>query len=452
MTSTIEPGSREDYLRLLDDGVELPHSREWYEADGSVEMSAADNLRLATRLEVGKAGEPLEAAPPLGYMIDYSGARPNLTIAKQTGAKVAARYISAPTASTAWKRIGTAERDSILKILGDLWLNWEWYAGRMLEGGPAGTEDGRWALAAVEALSYPRGRIIPASHDTGANNDAAVAAYTTAFNRALGGAYKLTVYGGFHTCQLLAGKSGVQPVTWQTKAWSGTSISASAAAYQNTNQWFNGTVDENEIRKTPFGTWNRPYPAVIPTPPPTPGGAIDFTKVVAMYANQAAFEAAVRTQARLGALDVETSALWGNARGLTSVQMQLLTHGRASMGVYDAMSAFSRGKFLRFSKDLKAPSAIYAWNGSDKLVWISASEWAAIQRVASPDPAGSTYNYAIMPVVDMPIDGNIYKLGCADGTIDPRAVPVTAQELDYNPAHIAVIPFPSDEVDVDEDA
>lgn len=450
MTSTIEPGSREDYLRMFDEGVELAHSREWYEADGYVTMSDSDMEMLDHRQTLLRV-EPL-AIPANGYMLDYSGARPNLTVAKQTGAKVIARYISAPTPSTAWKRIGPGERDNILKIIGDLWLNWEWYAGRMLEGKNAGAEDGRWALAAVEALSYPRGRIIPASHDTGANNDAAVAAYCAAFNRALGGSYKLTVYGGFHTCELLAGKNGVQPITWQTKAWSGTSISASAGPYQNTRQWFNGTVDENDIRKVPFGTWNHPYPPVTPPPPPSPGGAIDFTKVVGMYASQAAFETAVRTQARLGALDVETSALWGDGRGLTPEQMQLVTHGRASLGVYDAMSAFSRGKFIKFSKDPKVPSAIYAWNGNDKLVWISASELGAIQRVASPDPKGSTYNYALMPVVDMPIDGNIFKLGCADGTIDPRVTPVTAQELDYNPAHIAVIPFPNDEVDVDEDA
>jgi len=271
MTSSLELGSREHALALLDQGIGSK-SRAWIEADGEVFLTDVDHEHLEIRQAqlAGRAVapdiEPALLIPPLGYMLDYSGARPDLTVAKKSGAKVIARYISAPVASTAWKRIGKIERDSILKIIGDLWLNWEWYAGRMLEGAKAGAEDGKWALAAAEALSYPRGRIIPASHDTGANNDAAVGAYCDAFNKALGGVYKMTIYGGIHTVTTFSGKHGVQPVPWQTLAWSNKQVAPVAAVLQNTKQWFNGTVDENVIRHTPFGTWNHVYPAPVVKP------------------------------------------------------------------------------------------------------------------------------------------------------------------------------------------
>lgn len=412
MTSTIEPGSREDYLRLLDEGVILTHSREWYEADGPVEMGPSDRVRADVR-EFQLTAAPM-TVPALGYMLDYSGARPDLNVAKRTGAKIISRYISPPIASTAWKRIGTSERDNILKIIGDLWLNWEWYAGRMLEGSKAGAEDGKWALAAVEGLSYPRGRIIPASHDTGTINDSATLAYCAAFNKALGGAYKMTVYGSYHTVTSHANKSGVQPVPWQTAAWSNRQKAAIAAVYQNTNQWFNHTVDENEIWKMPFGTWNHPYPAVTPTPPP--GGTFDFTKVVALYKNQAEFESAVETQV----LNVLSSALWGDPRGLTPAQMTLLTHNRPSLGIYDGMVTQTRGRFVRFSKDPVSPSAIYEKVG-DRLLWLTGSDW---KELNTP--------FALLPVVDHSITGNVYKLAVADGTTDPRKAPVAAEHLNYN--------------------
>lgn len=439
-TSTLEPGSREWYIDLIDHGIEMPHSRSWYAADGSVDLSIDDRNRLEIRQgHLMQVERPL-AIPALGYMLDYSGARPNLLVAKQTGARVISRYISPPIASTAWKRIGTAERDQILKIIGDLWFNWEWYAGRMLEGAPAGAEDGRWALKAVEDLSYPRGRIIPASHDTGTINDPATLAYCGAFNKALDGSFKMTVYGSYHTTTSHAGRNGVQRVPWQTKAWSGSNKDPNAAVFQNTNQWFNGTVDENEIWHTPFGTWAKPYPKPAPPPPPAVEDVLD--EIVTAYPTKAAFQAdmyAMLTNAL-------STMLWGDARGINAGQMNLFDHGRASLGIYDAMSFFTRGRLIKFSKDPKAPSAVYAWDGGDKLVWINSAELAVLQRVASPDPKGKTYNYALQSVVDMPITGQIYKLQVADGTDDPRKVTVEPALLDYD--EHPVVPF-QEEVDAD---
>jgi hypothetical protein len=454
MTSTIEPGSREDYLRLLNEGVELPHSRSWYEADGLVEMNAFDLSRLAVRratVALHRALGPV-AAPALGYMLDYAGARPDLVVAKHTGAVVISRYIAPPIASTAWKRIGVTERDSILRIIGDLWLNWEWYAGRMLEGSAAGTEDGRWAYSAASGLAYPHGRVIVASHDTGTINDPATLAYCSAFNAQLRGDYKLTIYGSFHTTTSHAGKSGVQRVPWQTKAWSGSNKDANAAVFQNTNQWFNHTVDENEIWHSPFGTWNKPYPKPTPpptpTPTPTPTPDDEMDVIMSYYANKAAFEAA---QLNLNVRAILT-ALWGDPQaGITPAMQNSYDHGRASLGIYDAMSFFSRGKLIKFSKDPKAPSAVYVWNGSDRLIWINSAELAALQRVASPDPKGKTYNYALNTVVDMPITGQVYKLQVADGTVDPRITAVSTEELNYDETANVVVPFESVSLPDDEE-
>jgi len=408
MTNTLEPGAREHYLSRLDAGEILAHSREWYEADGSVELSEEDNNRLASRLEQ-------KAVPALGYWLDWSGARPNLTVAKQTGARGVSRYIAPDIASTAWKRLGTAERDQILKVLGDLELNWEWYAGRCLEGAVAGHADGKMILKAAQALSYPHGRVIPVSHDIGTNNDVAVIAYFKAVKAEQNGIYGITPYGSFHTATVITPAAGLINVPWQTAAWSSRQKATNAAKYQNTNQWFNGTVDENEIWKMPFGSWN--HPLIVPKPPAPPSsGPIDFAKVVALYKTQAEFEAAVESQV----LNVISSALWGDPRGLTPAQMWTLTHGRPSLGVYDGMSTFSRGRYVRFPKDLKSPTAIYEKVG-DKLLWLSATDW---KELNTP--------FALLPVVDHSITGNVYKLSVADGTTDPRQAVVGVELLNYD--------------------
>lgn len=260
-----EPGSRE--YALLHPGS---RSQSWIEADGPVAMSPEDVDAFGTRNHATFLAGPVGAAVQSKYLLDYSGARPNLTVAKSTGATCCARYIAPPVAATAWKRITVAERDSILKTIGDLWLNWEWYEGRCLEGATAGTEDGKTAVSQLTSLSYPHGRVIPVSHDTGTVNDPAVQAYFTAFKKQLGGTWGITAYGGYHTVTMLLASKIIVPLPWQTLAWSNGQRNPQAAVFQNGKQWFSNTVDENVIYHAPFGAWNSPLPVPKPPVPPAP--------------------------------------------------------------------------------------------------------------------------------------------------------------------------------------
>src|SRR6059036_1111602 len=119
--------------------------------------------------------------------IDYSGARPNPHEIKAAGAAGVLRYLSEPVPATAWKRITVAEKDALLAAGVDIILNWEWYEGRMLEGAPAGAQDGAQALKQARALGYPHGATIYFSHDTGLRDDDSVLDYMRAAQRALGG-------------------------------------------------------------------------------------------------------------------------------------------------------------------------------------------------------------------------------------------------------------------------
>jgi hypothetical protein len=266
MTSPLEQGSREWYLAKPDS--ELAHPRSWYEADGAPTVATPYGGQLARRVMSALAALPLfPSRAPLGFMLDWSGARltdAQLKVAVDTGARCAARYIAPPIQSTDWKRITAPERDQILRFM-DLWLNFEWYAGRALEGAAAGAADGVTINSELTKISYPSGRVVPVSNDTGTQDDPAVKAYYSAIRAKLDTRWGLTDYGSYHTVTMLP-----YPVPWQTKAWSGTNVATHISNYQNTLQWFGGTVDENIIKAWPFGAWDSPYPPPLPKPPDLP--------------------------------------------------------------------------------------------------------------------------------------------------------------------------------------
>lgn len=245
----MEIGDRE--YTLLNPGS---HTASWINADGPVSFTTDDHFRLSGRF----------ALPSKEFWLDYSGARPDLIVAKQTGAIGVSRYIAPPGTAYDWKRLLPAERDLILNGGLDLLLNWEAYSTRATEGAAAGNQDGNWAWQAAQALSYPHGRFIVASNDTGTINDPNVGAYFSAFNKQLRGDYLCTKYGSYHTVTSLP--STPRGYNWQTLAWSAGLVSiGDACLYQNGNQWFGGTVDENIVYRYPINAWRSPFP-----PPPVP--------------------------------------------------------------------------------------------------------------------------------------------------------------------------------------
>lgn len=218
--------------------------------------------------------------------IDYSGLRPDPNDAHRQGSEGSFRYLSAPVQATQWKVCTPAEAKSILSSGQDLILNYEWYEGRMLEGAAAGRQDAIWALRQAELIGYPHGACIYFSHDTGAINHSAVAAYLDAASAVLRGKYTVGIYSGYDTVEaMLNGKHA--DYGWQTLAWSqgrrpaGVGGNGHAHFYQNGRQWYAGGADENDVCRTPVGSWRDhsgespiwtpPKPTPAPKPPaPTP--------------------------------------------------------------------------------------------------------------------------------------------------------------------------------------
>lgn len=185
--------------------------------------------------------------------IDFSGARPGAANIKAAGYKGVLRYLSPDIASTAWKR-ATKDEIAAYRAAGlDVILNFEWYAGRCLEGASAGTADGKTALSAAKAIGYPKGAAIYFSHDTSARNDAAVLAYMAAVKAAIGGYYEVDIYSGYDVVELVLAK-GLARYGWQTLAWSGGRI-GTCHLYQNGQQTFTNGADINLVRARPLGSW-----------------------------------------------------------------------------------------------------------------------------------------------------------------------------------------------------
>lgn len=213
-----------------------------------------------------------------GRGVDFSGLRMSGAQLALDGVQFACRYLSPPASvapNAQWKIIQKAEFDDLRTYLGvdGLYLNWEWYAGRCLEGAAAGAQDGAWAYAAARALGYEQGRYIIISHDTSARNDLQVAAYIRAFAAQQAGYYRVdAVYSGIDTVQAMR-NLGLASFIWQTLAWSRGLISQYANFYQNGRQWYNGQADENVIITLPTAgpAPTPPAPAGVPAWPLPPG-------------------------------------------------------------------------------------------------------------------------------------------------------------------------------------
>jgi hypothetical protein len=193
---------------------------------------------------------------------DYSFARPDLAQLKALGVVGVLRYLSPVDQNTQGKVLSPVEKDAILHAGLDLCLNFEWYAGRCLEGFNAGLTDGGTALGQAKALGYPQGKTIYFSHDTGQYNWAAIDAYYQAVRQALGGYYKLGAYGSFSLVQQLHA-AGLIDKGWQTLAWSGGQRDTWSVIYQTGQQILGGSADINEVTSTDIGSWlDGPTPEV----------------------------------------------------------------------------------------------------------------------------------------------------------------------------------------------
>lgn len=189
----------------------------------------------------------------MSLWLDYSFARPYIQQMKADGVAGVLRYLAPDDANNGGKILRPDERDSLLSAGFDIALNWEWYAGRALDGYAAGVQDGNAAAAQAAALGYPANKEIYFSHDTSTFNQS-VLDYFRGAKDALGSRYQSGGYGSFYAIQQLHA-AGLITRGWQTTAWSNGNRDPWAVIYQDGKQWYNGAADEDIITSADIGSW-----------------------------------------------------------------------------------------------------------------------------------------------------------------------------------------------------
>lgn len=183
--------------------------------------------------------------------VDYSLARPSLASLKAAGIKGVCRYVCYLNGITDPKVIFKPEYDALVAAGFDVLLNYEWYQARMNEGAASGTFDGRVAVQQAKALGHPAGAVIVFSEDTGETVPSAVAAYLDAARAAMGGYYRVGIYGNADIVDAMVG-GGHAAMGWQTLAWSNGRVSAKASLYQNGFQSVIGGADDDVVLRVPL--------------------------------------------------------------------------------------------------------------------------------------------------------------------------------------------------------
>lgn len=249
---------------------------------------------------------------PGDRVIDFSGLRMDsnkIAQAKQAGARGVLRYSAGMgnhEPAVQWKLITPTEFKQLIDAGFDVIANSEWYETRVTEGSKAGAADGAADLALWRSCGLAKGASIYVSLDTAPSRLKydAIRRYLRAYSKALGGHYRVDLYGGTPLLRWLLGKQSIR-FGWRPNAgsWSNdglpyqpdTSSAAKRAAlvqsaldatpahlWQTGNYWFNKEADENLVVRTPLGSHNDalalsnptpPQPAPQPHPHPTPAPA-----------------------------------------------------------------------------------------------------------------------------------------------------------------------------------
>lgn len=179
--------------------------------------------------------------------IDYSWARPDLTVAAKTGARFVCRYLSWDTSG---KNLSKAEAAAIRKAGLGIVLNWESQTGRANGGAANAVVDATEAVRQARALGAPKGTAICFSHDCDTYRWSNILAYYRKARQIVEAAgYEFAELGAYGSADLLdkLGEAGIIRHGWQTIAWSYGRVSKYAAVYQNGKSWFAGGADENVV-------------------------------------------------------------------------------------------------------------------------------------------------------------------------------------------------------------
>lgn len=182
--------------------------------------------------------------------VDYSFARPSPATTRKAGYVGVARYL---THLPSGKALSSVEAKALHDAGLAITLVWETTAGRAGAGSAAGAADARDANKLADALGVPKDVVIFYAVDFDAD-PSDVAPYFHGAKTA--GGRPVGVYGSFRVVK--ATLAGLADYGWQTLAWSGGKLLASAHLYQRGHATVAHPVsgtDENVVLHT-FPTWN----------------------------------------------------------------------------------------------------------------------------------------------------------------------------------------------------
>ena len=164
----------------------------------------------------------------------------NKTITAAAAREIAAagyQFVGRYLCPRSWPKALKAEEVRVITEAGMRVLCvWETSAGRAKSGTTGGAYDGAQARQHAQDIGMPAGGCIYFAVDFGASagDYPAIAAYLTAARKALGGAYKIGVYGSYNVVEEMH-RRGLCDCYWQCVAWSGGKKSKYRNIYQA--QW-----------------------------------------------------------------------------------------------------------------------------------------------------------------------------------------------------------------------
>lgn len=212
-------------------------------------------------------------------IIDYSTARPPVTVLKAAGVTAVGRYIgwdSVPGFHSIGKNLTRSEAGNLIEAGISIFLAFEYAPDAALRGRAQGLRDGELAERQLHDLGAPPGMGVYfavdfdirdyAPHSTDPVAKLGPAAEYFAAIGSLKPAYQVGIYGGYYAVKR-ALDAGLATLGWQTVAWSGGQWDERAVLRQKLGTPIAGAdfdqVREHTAHGADFGQWPRPH-----QPPP----------------------------------------------------------------------------------------------------------------------------------------------------------------------------------------